>query len=107
MQGINKGRHEQLKNALAQLMNLLDKDMESEQCIQLAGDYRKELEHMYSDYINALAGLEQLVTEYEILYSQVKTQFLAKKLKELKREIRTKHPIYALLAENIQLTYGT
>jgi len=62
---------------------------------------------VYSDYQKKLAGLEQMVIEYEALYSHVKVQFLTRKLKELKREVRTKQPAYRLFAENIRLSYGT
>lgn len=108
MQGINKGKHEQLKNALVQLVDLLDKETDGlQQCAPQADDYRRELEHMYSDYQKKLDDLEQMVIEYEVLYSHIKAHFLTRKLKELKKEIRTKQPAYVLLAENIQLTYGT
>ncbi|MBE5319796.1 hypothetical protein IM793_11550 [Pedobacter sp. MR2016-19] len=107
MQGINKGKHEQLQNALVQLSNLLENEQEDKESIQQAIDYQKKLEYVYSDYQKKLADLEQVVIEYEVFYAHVKAQFLTRKLKELKKEIRTKQPAYGLLAENIRLSYGT
>lgn len=104
MQGISKSKHEHLIGALLQLEQLLSRECE---CLQQAGEYRVELETMHGNYEQLLNELAKQIVSYELLYSQVKIQFLGKKLKELKREITAETPGFPRLVQNIRLAYGT
>lgn len=107
MHGISKSRHEHLKDALLQMEGLL-KECNLECCfLQQAVDYNRELESMYQNYQQLLKELSRQITDYEILYIEVKVQFLGKKLKQLKKEIPTEKPAFSVLQANIKLTYGT
>ncbi|EHQ27500.1 hypothetical protein [Mucilaginibacter paludis] len=85
MQGISKSRHVHLMDALLQLEYLLGKECG---CLQQAGEYRAELATMHSDYERLLGELAKVITDYSVLYDEVKIRFLGKKLKELKRKFR-------------------
>ncbi|EHQ27512.1 hypothetical protein [Mucilaginibacter paludis] len=104
MQGISKSRHVHLMDALLQLEQLLGKECE---CLQQATEYRVELESMHSNYERLLEELARQITNYEVMYSHVKIQFLGKKLKELKKEISVEMPGFPVLVQNIRLAYGT
>ncbi len=66
-----------------------------------------ELEMMHRRYERTLADLSALIADYETLFSEVKVQYLGKKLKELKKEIPAEKPAFVMLVENIRLAYGT
>ncbi|EHQ25474.1 hypothetical protein [Mucilaginibacter paludis] len=104
MQGISKSRHVHLMDALLQLEQLLGKECE---CLQQTGEYRVELETMHRNYERLLDDLEKVITDYSVLYDQVKIQFLGKKLKELKKEISVEMPGFPVLVQNIRIAYGT
>ncbi|RLJ69579.1 hypothetical protein [Pedobacter alluvionis] len=107
MHGISKSRHEHLKAALLQMEGLLSERQKECGCLQQAIDYNRELEIMYRTYERLLSELAGQITAYEIFHNQVKVQFLAKKLKELKKEISVQKPAFPMLIENIQLAYET
>lgn len=104
MQGISKSKHMHLIDALLQMEQLLSKEYE---CLQQTTGYRVELEAMHSNYERLLDELARQITDYEVLYSHVKIQFLGKKLKELKKEITVEMQNFPVLVRNIQLAYGT
>ncbi|RKR83407.1 hypothetical protein BDD43_3615 [Mucilaginibacter gracilis] len=104
MQGISKSRHVHLMDALLQLETLLGKECE---CLQQATEYRVDLENMHSNYERLLEELARQITNYEVMYSHVKIQFLGKKLKELKKEISVEMPGFPVLVQNIRIAYGT
>jgi hypothetical protein len=104
MQGISKSRHTHLVDALLQIEQLLSKECD---CLQQATEYRVELESMRSNYERLLNELARQITDYEMLYSHVKIQFLGKKLKELKKEISVEMRDFPVLVHNIRLAYGT
>ena len=96
MQGISKSRHEHLLRALLQMEGLL-KECDLECCaLQQAADYNCELENMYQNYQRMLKELSRQITDYEILYIEVKVQFLGKKLKQLKKEIPVEKPAFSV-----------
>jgi len=111
MQGINKTRHEHLIGALLQLESIRSMEHQESGCLEQAADYRERLETMHQNYECILTDLAWQIEGYEALYSQVKVQFLGKKLKELKKSIltdrATTEPILNRLHHNIQLAYGT
>ena len=111
MQGINKTRHEHLIGALLQLESIRSREHQESGCLEQAADYRDRLENMHQNYERILTDLAWQIEAYEALYSQVKVQFLGKKLKELKKGIQadraTTEPVLAMLHCNIQLAYGT
>jgi predicted nuclease with TOPRIM domain len=104
MQGISRSKHVHLMDALLQLETLLGKECE---CLQQAGEYRAELETMHRNYERLLGELAQLITDYSVLYDEVKIRFLGKKLKELKKEISVEMPDFPMLVQNIRIAYGT
>lgn len=104
MQGISKSRHVHLMDALLQMEQLLNKECE---CLQQTVEYRIELETIHSNYERLLGELARQITDYEVLFSHVKIQFLGKKLKELKKEISVEMRDFPLLMQNIRLAYGT
>lgn len=106
MHGISKNRHWHLKNALLKLEVLLEGHGRERGCLQQATDYNRELETMYQNYERLLNELSGQINAYEVLYSEVKVQFLGKKLKELKKEIPAEKPAFVMLQASIRLAYG-
>jgi type III secretory pathway component EscV len=94
MQAISKNRHGHLRDALAHMEVLLAGDGQEFACLQQATDYSLELEAMYRNYERLLKELSEQITAYEILYSEVKVQFLGRKLKELKKQIPAEKPAF-------------
>lgn len=107
MHGISKSRHEHLLDALLQMEGLLKECDLERSCIQQAAEYNRELESMYQNYQRLLKELSRQITDYEILYIEVKVQFLGKKLKQLKKEIHIEKPAFSVLQASIKLAYGT
>lgn len=107
MHGINRSRHEHLKDALLQMHGLLKECNLECCCLQQAADYNRELESMYQNYQRLLKELSRQITDYEILYIEVKVQFLGKKLKQLKKEIPTEKSAFSVLQASIKLAYNT
>jgi hypothetical protein len=107
MKGINQPQHQHLLKALQQLERLLSEDPCGQESLLQALAYRYKLETMHSNYKKLLKELSKQITAYEVLYNDVKVQFLGKKLKELKKEITYEKPDFLLLLENIRLAYGT
>ena len=107
MQGISKARHEHLTDALLQLESLLSTEQQESGCLEQAADYRERLEALHQSYERILTDLAWQIEAYEALYSQVKVQFLGKRLKELKKDMHGRQPAYPLLQANIRLAYGT
>ncbi|CAM3736532.1 hypothetical protein MUGA111182_06270 [Mucilaginibacter galii] len=106
MQGINKAKHVHLIDALLQMEILLSREQVEFACIQQTVEYRRELEDMHSNYERLLEELSGQISAYEALFSQVKVQYLSRKLKELKKEISIERPAYPMLAENIRLAHS-
>jgi hypothetical protein len=107
MHGISRSRHEHLKDALLQMEGLLKECDLEPSCLQQAMEYNRELESMYQNYQRLLKELSRQITDYEILYIEVKVQFLGKKLKQLKKEIPVEKPAFSVLQASIKLAYGT
>jgi len=107
MQGISKSRHVHLMDALLQLEGLLSAGKRERGCLQEASDYRESLEAMHRNYERLLDELAGQIEAYETLYSEIKVQYLGKKLKELKKEIPVTVPAFVLLQANIKTAYGT
>jgi len=107
MQGINKAKHAHLIDALLQMERLLSREQRECGCIQQTAAYRLELEDMHVNYQVLLKNLSVQITAYEALFTQVKVQYLSKKLKELKKEISGEKPALRMLIENIRIAYGT
>jgi hypothetical protein len=106
MQGINKGRHVNLMNALVQLEGLTSAAHAGEYPRETS-KYRDKLHTMHCNYEHLLDELERMITDYEVLYSHVKIKFLGKKLKELKKEIPVEKPAFLMLQASIMLACGT
>lgn len=107
MQGINKAKHVHLIDALLHMERLLSGEQMECACIQQTAEYRRELEDMHSNYERLLEELSGQISAYEALFSQVKVQYLSRKLKELKKEISEEKPAFRMLTENIRIAYGT
>lgn len=107
MQGINRAKHAHLMDALLALERLVSKECDDDKCMQEIVAHRDQLETMFADYERLLTDLAIVITDYEILYNTVKVQFLAKKLKEIKKEIVVEKPAFAMLSSSIRLAYGT
>ncbi len=107
MQAISKKRHEHLKEALLQMEGLFSDQQKDCGCLQQSGVYNRDLETMYRNYERLLKELSRQITAYEILYSEVKVQFLGKKLKELKKQIPAEKSAFVMLQTSIRLAYGT
>jgi hypothetical protein len=111
MQGITKGRHVHMIDALLQLEELLAREQPECGCLQQAKDHRRELSAMYANYENLLEKLAEQISAYEALFGHVKVHVLSKKLKELKKDIPADRaasiPALVMLHHNIQLAYGT
>ncbi|GAA4323041.1 hypothetical protein GCM10023149_23720 [Mucilaginibacter gynuensis] len=111
MHGISKARHKHLIDALLGMENLLNEKQSECEHAQQTAEYRAELEEMYTEYEDLLSKLSVIIVDYEILYSHVKINYLAKKLRELKKEIpaddNSCKPSSNLLRENIRLAYAT
>lgn len=107
MQGINKAKHIHLTEAMFQLERLLSKKEENSADLYQTEKYRKELEKMYENYHRLLTEVSHQIDDYEDLYIKVKTQYLGKKLKKLKKEIPEQEPSFVRLIENIHTIYGT
>lgn len=87
MQGINKAKHVHLIDALLYMERLLAREQRECTCVQQPAEYRQKLEDMHGNYERLLKELSGQIRAYEALFSQVKVQYLSKKLKELKKEI--------------------
>lgn len=107
MQGINKAKHAHLMDALLGLERLVSRECANDKCMQEMAKYRDQLKTKVEHYDHLLTELAILITDYEVLYSEVKVQFLAKKLKNLKKEINVKKPAFVILQSSIRLAYGT
>ena len=103
MQGINKSRHEHLHNAMLQMEELLSSSDLYCSILHQTADYSQKLVSMYQNYERLLNELSRQITDYEILYIEVKVQFLGKKLKELKKEIPAEKPAFSALQASIKL----
>lgn len=106
MKGINEAKHEHLLKALLQLEWLISEGPDSYDSTLQASEYSQKLEMMHQNYKNLLKELYNQITDYEILYNDVKVQFLGKKLKELKKETSQEKPAFRMLTENIHLAYS-
>ncbi|RQO64829.1 hypothetical protein DBR43_31610 [Pedobacter sp. KBW06] len=107
MQGINKAKHVHLIDALLHMERLLSSEQGACACVQQTAQYRQELEDMHGNYERLLEELSGQIRAYEALFSQVKVQYLGKKLKALKKEIPVEKPAFKVLIKNIRLTYNT
>ena len=107
MQGINKTKHAHLMDALLGLEKLVIEQDPADCCILKAAEYHGQLGTMFSDYERLLTELSILICDYEILCSEVKVQFLGKKLKEIKKDTAVEKPAFAMLCSSIRLAYGT
>ncbi len=107
MQGINKSKHAHLMDALLGLERLVRRQCADDKCMQEVAGHRDRLENIFGDYERLLAELAILITNYEVLYSEIKVHFLAKKLKEIKKEIAVEKPAFVTLQASIRLAYGT
>ena len=107
MQGINKAKHAHLMDALLGLERLVSRQYADDRCMQEIAEHRARLENIFEVYERLLTELGNLITDYEMLYREVKVQFLARKLKGLKKEIALKKPAFVMLQSSIRLAYGT
>ena len=107
MQGINKAKHAHLMDALLGLERLVSRQGADDKCLHEIVAHRHQLAKKVEDYDRLLTELGKLITDYEVLYSEVKVQFLAKKLKSLKKDVTVEKSSFCMLVENIQLAYGT
>ena len=108
MQGINKAKHSHLMDALLGLERLVSRHCADGRCLQEVAEHRDRLVNEFEDYERLLTELANLIANYEVLCSEVKVQFLAKRLKSLKKEIAVEHQaITAInLKETIKLSYA-
>lgn len=107
MQGISKAKHAHLMDALLGLERLVSKQCADDNCMQEIVAHRDRLQTIFGDHGRLLTELAILITNYEVLYSEVKVQFLAKKLKEIKKEIAVEKPAFVMLRSSIRQAYGT
>lgn len=107
MQGINRARYIKLLESLLQMERMLqDLDPDGADAQQIA-THRQELVMLFTNYQGMLEKLAEQVAAYEALYSQIKINFLVRKLKEFKKEISYEKPGFVMLVENIRLSHGT
>lgn len=107
MQGINRKQYGHIVDALLRMERLLSDRQKECTTLKQAEDYKRDLESMYINYERLLKELSEQITAYEILYSEVKVQFLSKKLKEMKKEIPPEKPAFVMLQTSIKLVLGT
>lgn len=107
MQSINKIKHKHLTDALQQLAHLLKQNNSNAKTVEQAAIYHQELETMMTDYDRLIAELAILIEAYHTTYDQVKIRFLGVKLKELKKEVPERSPVFYQLRQNIQQVHGT
>ncbi len=107
MQGLSKSKHVHLVDALRHLESLLNGREQECECLPQTAALRRELESMHGNYERLLDELAKQITDYEVLYSHVKIQFLGRKLKELKKEMTTEQPDFVAMVDGIRLAYGT
>ncbi len=107
MKGITKSKHLHLINALVQLEDILKTKAQERSCFQQNADYRADLESLYRQYEKQLANLSLLIADYDCLFTEIKTKYIGKKLKELRKEIPHQEPVFVMLAKNIRKIYGS
>ncbi|RYD89474.1 MAG: hypothetical protein EOP54_25555 [Sphingobacteriales bacterium] len=122
MQGISKSKHEHLMGALQHLEELLfskeglkvkrdevlqEDAADFQQVLRDAIQAREELQQLYVNYNLTLEDLALIISKYEKLYSHLRTDFVSKRLKELKREMPITDEQFKLLKEGIHTAYGT
>ncbi|RYZ98553.1 MAG: hypothetical protein EOP47_19090 [Sphingobacteriaceae bacterium] len=123
MQGISKSKHEHLVEALQHLEGLLffsDNDMKLKSQVQTENGStdvqqdlkdaiiaREELQQLYLSYNITLKSLAAIISKYDKLYYHLRSDFVAKRLKELKREMPITDEQFRLLRESIHSAYGT
>ncbi|MBE9586219.1 hypothetical protein IM792_17320 [Mucilaginibacter sp. JRF] len=107
MQGISDTRHRQLVDALLQLENLLCENLDRDSDMQTAGELRAQLETTHANYNKQIVVLSELIQDYHNLFNKIKLQFIAPKLKELRKKAHKRDRIYPSLVQNIQHVYGT
>lgn len=90
-----------------QLERLLARKEQNLTDLQQTLAYSKELEKMYENYNHLLTDLARQISDYESLYTKVKTQYLSKKLKHLKKEMLEQEPAFIRLIENIHIIFRT
>lgn len=94
-------------DALLGLERLLNRQCADDTCMQEIAEFRDQLTKMVEDYDRMLSELANLITDYEVFYSEAKVQFVGRKLKELKKEISVEKPAFVTLRSSIRLAYGT
>lgn len=102
MNGISRKKHQQLIELLSSLEVLMDKNTDAG-ALQETRLYRTQLTVMISDYEKKLRELALLIDSYEALHALVKTQFIGKKLRELRKEISSNDQDFSVLMKNIEL----
>ncbi|MEO6148751.1 MAG: hypothetical protein ABIN95_00070 [Mucilaginibacter sp.] len=122
MQGISKSKHEHLLEALQQLEELLfakeglkiKTEVETagtapdlQQVLRDAISAREELQQLYISYNITLESLALIISKYDKLYYHLRSDYVSKKLKELKREMPVTDEQFKLLKEGIHSAYGT
>lgn len=103
MQGINRKQYGHIVDALLRMERLLSDKQKECSSLKQAEDYKRDLESMYSNYERLLKELSEQITAYEILYSEVRVQFLSRMLKELKKQIPPEKPAFVMLQASIRL----
>ena len=103
MQGINRKQYGHIVDALLRMERLLSDRQKECSSLKQAEDYKRDLESMYSNYERLLKELSEQITAYEILYSEVRVQFLYRMLKELKKQIPPEKPAFVMLQASIRL----
>lgn len=104
MQGINRKQYGHIVDALLRMERLLSDRQKECSSLKQAEDYKRDLESMYSNYERLLKELSEQITSYEILYSEVRVQFLSRILKELKKQIPPEKPAFVMLQASIRLS---
>ncbi|TCC96822.1 hypothetical protein [Pedobacter psychroterrae] len=125
MHGISKSKHKHLIDALLQLKNLSpatenelnetegvlhDKvEREGERASDLTATLTEELEELYLTYNITLQSLGIIIKNYDELYKFIKTEYVGKRLKALKKNMPAdkEHIDSKSLRDNIHTVYGT
>lgn len=102
MKGINRSKHFHLIKALINLKELIQDGPTPE-----LETYQGELEKLYKNYERILKELSIIIDEYEEKHTQIKVQYLGRKLKALKKELPVEKLDYHVLIENIWISYNT
>jgi hypothetical protein len=106
MNTINKLKHQQLLKSLFLLEMILKHDPEQSEDVSQITTVKNELEILSQSYDTLFTQLQEIAVNYDVIYKQLKYQYLLKKLKFLKKSKGIRKEDSITLQRTIQLSYG-